>query len=67
MKKNNEIFSEWLKNIPFGEYTEKTQQLAEYCGVSKSVITFWKNGRTQIKPAYQKLINEFACKKIFNQ
>ncbi|MDR0691588.1 MAG: hypothetical protein LBF69_00955 [Prevotellaceae bacterium] len=66
MKKNNDFFCEWLKSIPFGEYTEKTQQLANYCGVSKVVISFWKSGRTAIKPAYQRLIEDFAGKKIFN-
>jgi hypothetical protein len=67
MEKNNKLFCEWLKNIPFGEYTEKTQLLANHCGVSKAVISFWKSGRTKIKPAYQRLIEEFAGKKIFNQ
>jgi hypothetical protein len=68
MKKTaNQNFCEWLENIPFGEYTEKTNNLSEYCGVSKVVISFWKSGRTQIKPAYQRLIEDFAGQKIFNQ
>jgi hypothetical protein len=66
-KSNNELLKEWLENTPLCEYSVKIQQLANYCGVSKNVIGFWKSGRTQIKPAYQKLINEFAGKKIFNQ
>ena len=66
MKKTpNEKFSDWLKTLTIGSYADTITKLADFCGVSKNVITFWKNGRTKIKPAYQKLINEFADKKIF--
>ncbi|MDR1554200.1 MAG: hypothetical protein LBS69_12200 [Prevotellaceae bacterium] len=64
-KTSNEIFKEWTNSIPVGEYQNKIRLLAQYCGVSIIVVNFWKNGRTKIKPVYQKLINEFACKKIF--
>ena len=67
MKKTtpNTIFKKWMDSIPNGEYLAKQEALAEFCGVSISVVKFWKNNKTQIKPAYQKLINEFAGKKIF--
>jgi hypothetical protein len=61
----NEIFKEWTNGIPIGEYQDKIRLLAQHCGVTITVINFWKNGRTKIKPAYQKLINEFTGKKIF--
>jgi hypothetical protein len=64
-KTTNEIFKDWLNSIPIGEYQSKVQNLAEYCGVTTAVVNYWKNGRTRIKPAYQKLINEFVGKKIF--
>jgi hypothetical protein len=66
-KTTNEIFKEWIDKTPICDYQSRLQQLSEYCGVTKAVIGFWKSGRTQIKPAYQKLINDFAGKKIFNQ
>jgi transcriptional regulator with XRE-family HTH domain len=68
MKKTpNQQLSEWLDSLPHGEYSERRQQLADYCGVSKVVISFWKSGRTRIKLAYQRLIEEFAGKKIFDE
>jgi hypothetical protein len=66
MKKTaNEKLSEWMDGIPHGEYIERRKQLADYCGVSVQVVLFWRCGRTAIKPAYQRLIEEFAGKKIF--
>ena len=62
----NEKFSEWLDSIPYGAYIERRKQLADHCGISENVIGFWKSGRTAIKPAYQRLIEDFAGKKIFN-
>jgi hypothetical protein len=68
MKKTpNQLLSEWLDSIPHGEYPQRRQQLADYCGVSVQVVVFWRCGRTRIKPAYKMLIEEFARKKIFNQ
>ena len=64
-KTSNEIFKNWLNAIPTGKYQDTVKALAEHCCVTVNVVSFWKQGRTQIKPAYQKLINEFAGKKIF--
>ena len=67
MKKTpNEKLSEWMNSIPHGEYIDRRRQLADYCGVSDQVVIFWRSGRTAIKPAYQRLIEDFAGKKIFN-
>jgi hypothetical protein len=65
-KTTNEIFKGWIDKTPVCDYQNRLQELSAYCGVTKAVIGFWKSGRTRIKPAYQKLINEFAGKKIFN-
>jgi len=64
-KTTNEVFKEWLDKVPYGEYTETVEKLATHCGVTPGVVCFWKTGKTKIKHAYQKLINEFADKKIF--
>jgi hypothetical protein len=64
-KTSNEIFKDWLNSIPVGEYQNKVKDLANYCGVTLNVISFWRQGRTKIKIVYQKSINQFAGKKIF--
>jgi Helix-turn-helix. len=66
MKKSpNKIFEDYMNSISMGDYLATQEALAKFCGVSVSVVRFWKNGRTRIKPAYQKLITEFVGKEIF--
>lgn len=61
----NEIFSNWLLSLPIREYKNARNDILQRCGISRTVLSCWRTGRTKIPKPAKHVINEIAGQNVF--
>lgn len=61
----NKALDDYLRSLGSTERIAKSRDIREKLGVSKTVLSFWRHGRTKIHPVFQSKISEIVGQDIF--
>jgi len=59
------IFGDWIKSIPVGDYNRIRHQVINDCKITNQIFRHWKCGNSQVPVLAHEKINLIAGKVIF--
>lgn len=64
-KNEKNIFGDWIKSIPVGEYEDVRKKIIRDCKITDQIFRHWKCGNSKVPILAQPIVNEIAGKNIF--
>lgn len=64
--KTENLFKNWIENVPHGQYNDLRKEVITKCFITKQQFRNWKNGITEVPELAKEKINLIAGRKIYD-